>query len=642
MSILTAVNLAKSFGPDDIFSDISIEIPQRARIALVGPNGAGKTTLLHLLLGIEAPTVGTVTRAKALRIGFLPQRPELVGGHTLREELLSGLAPLIQLENAVNAAAAALAEHPDDEALIARYGDLSDQFEAGGGYTYEARLKMVMQGLNFTSADGARPLAQLSGGQKTRAVLGRLLLDAPDLLILDEPTNHLDITAIEWLEGYLKDFPGAVLVVSHDRYFMDAVASIIWELDFGALETYRGTYSHYVEQRAERHERRFKEYEAQQAFIAKEEEYIRRNIAGQNVAQAKGRRTRLQRLMRDDLVRKPRTRRDLTLRLDTQLRSGDQVLMTRGLQVGYPDKPLFAAPDITLRRGEVAALIGQNGVGKSTFVKTALGELPPLAGDVRIGASVKIGYFAQAHEALNPNNTLIDEIFATKAMQISQARAYLGMYLFSDDDAFRKVATLSGGERGRLALAKLALEGANLLLLDEPTNHLDIASQEILQNVLADFDGTILLVSHDRYLVEALATQIWAVTPGRLDVYKGMYSEFLAARDGGSANGSAPNTGKNAAPNGSAGKNAPAEGKSSNGSASKTAHKSGLNPFQRQKRLAVVEAAIHDLEARLAALNADLSAGGTDAVRIAALGAQYIETESALHDAMLEWESLVD
>jgi ATP-binding cassette subfamily F protein 3 len=625
MSILAAFNLAKSFGPDEIFSGVTLEVPHRARIALVGPNGAGKTTLLHILLGIEPPSAGTVTRARAVRIGFLPQRPTLDGTHTLRDELLAGLAALRALEADLAALAAEIAAHPDDLALLERYGDLQDRFEALGGYTYEARLKMVMQGLGFAPEDGGMPLSQLSGGQKTRALLARLLLEAPDLLALDEPTNHLDISAIEWLEGYLKDFPGAVLVVSHDRYFMDAVADTIWELDFGTLERYRGNYSQYVRQREERRERLWKEYEAQQEFIAKEEDYIRRNIAGQKARQAQGRRTRLERLKREALIRRPRARRDLALRLAEGGRSGDQVLMTRGLRVGYPGKVLFDAPDITLRRGEAAALIGPNGAGKSTFVKTALGIIPPLAGEVKLGASVKIGYFAQAHEALNPKNTLIDEILAVKDMPISQARSYLAAYLFTDDDVFRTVETLSGGERGRLALAKLALEGANLLLLDEPTNHLDIPSQEVLQAVLTDFEGTILLVSHDRYLVEALATQIWSVANGRMDVYEGTYSEFLAWRERQRA-ASAPEP----AP-------APKNGISAGGKA-----RGGLNPYQRGKRLAALEGEIYALEARLSAIQAELSGGSADVRRVAALGAEYAAAEEALHAAMAEWDKLID
>jgi ATP-binding cassette subfamily F protein 3 len=626
MSILTASNLAKSFGPDDIFSDVSLEIPHGARIALVGPNGAGKTTLLHILIGLESPSEGSVSRAKALRIGFLPQRPELYGAHTLREELLSAFAPLRAMEAQLVAMAAQIAERPDDSALLAAYGDLQDRFAEAGGYTYETRLKMVLQGLGFTPEDEARTLAQLSGGQKTRALLGRLLLEAPDLLALDEPTNHLDITAIEWLEGYLKGFPGAVVVVSHDRYFMDAVAETVWELDFGTLEHYRGSYSHYVRQREERHERLWKEYESQQEFIAKEEDYIRRNIAGQNTRQAQGRRTRLERLKRDKLIRRPRSRRDMTLRLTDTFRSGDQVLMTRSLRVGYPDKPLFAAPDITLRRQEVAALIGANGAGKSTFVKTVIGDLAPLSGEAKLGASVKVGYFAQAHEALNPDNTLLDEIFTTQEMSVSQARGYLGAYLFSEDDAFRKVGTLSGGERGRLALAKLALQGANFLLLDEPTNHLDIASQEILQGVLADFDGTILLVSHDRYLVEALATQVWALTPGRLEVFEGSYHDYLAWRDQKDAQ-SAANGAKPAAK--------PATAPTRPGE---------LNPYQRQKRIDALETQIHALEARLQDLDAALvsASAANDAGRAAELGQAYVQAEAELHAVMLEWEQLVD
>ncbi|MBZ0286682.1 MAG: ATP-binding cassette domain-containing protein, partial [Anaerolineae bacterium] len=335
--------------------------------------------------------------------------------------------------------------------------------------------------------------------------------------MLDEPTNHLDIQAVEWLEGFLKTFPGAVLAVSHDRYFMDAFAQTIWEMDFGAVEVYRGNYSHYVQQRDERYDRRMKEYEAQQEFLAKEEEYIRRNMAGQNTRQAKGRLKRLETMRKNGrFVNRPRQRKTMYLKLGRAMRSGDKVLMTRGLAVGYPDAdaPLLTVPDITLYRGEVAALIGPNGVGKSTFLKTIIEHLTPLAGEVKVGAAVKVGYFAQAHELLNAKNSVMDEVLTIKPMPISEARNYLAQFLFVGDDVFRPVETLSGGERGRVALAKLALSGSNFLILDEPTNHLDIDSQEILQSVLDHFNGTILLVSHDRYLIDALASQIWAASPG--------------------------------------------------------------------------------------------------------------------------------
>jgi len=634
MSLLVATNIAKSFGPDDIFEGINVEIPHKARIALVGPNGAGKTTLLNILIGKDTPSEGVVTTAKNVRIGHLPQRPELAGTHTVWEEMLNAFTDLRRMEDKLKQLEIALADPAQHDAVLAQYGDLQHRFEHAGGYTYETRIKMVLQGLSFSPDEYARPLPLLSGGQRTRALLGRLLLDSPDLLVLDEPTNHLDIQAVEWLESFLKDFPGAVLAVSHDRYFMDEFATTIWEMDFGTIETYRGNYSHYTQQRQERYERRQKEYEAQQEFLAKEEEYIRRNIAGQNTRQAKGKLRRLETMKkRGKLLSRPRERQTMHLSLGRSMRSGEKVLMTRNLAVGYADAhaPLFHAPDITLWRGEVAALIGPNGVGKSTFLKTALEQIPPLSGEVKIGASVKIGYFAQAHELLNPKNSIIDEVTRVKPMLPAEARNYLGKFLFSNDDVFRPIETLSGGERGRVALAKLALSGANLLLLDEPTNHLDIDSQEILQNVLAGFDGTILLVSHDRYLIEALATQIWSATPGKLEVFEGTYKEFVAARDAASA-AVTP-----AAPPKKAEKSAAV---ATNGNAKKH----GLNPYQLAKRVTQVEHQIEQLENRMHEITAGIEQASTagDAARVQQLAEQYTQAEADLQAAMSEWETLME
>ena len=633
MSILTAHNLSKSFGPDEIFAGVRVEIPHRARIALVGPNGAGKTTLLNILTGRELSSEGNVATMRGLRIGYLPQRPETASGLTLWDEQLlafTGLredeARLARLGEQLADASLSAAEH---DRVLAEYGELQERFEADGGYLYEHRIRTVLHGLGFAPNEYNRPIGLLSGGQKTRALLARLLLEAPDLLALDEPTNHLDIQSVEWLEGYLKDFPGAVLAVSHDRYFMDAVASTIWELDFGALETYRGNYSAYALQREERHARLFKEYEAQQAFIAKEEDYIRRNMAGQNTRQAQGRLKRLERLKRDDLVLRPRRRKTMGLRMAETVRSGDLVLRTRGLTVGYAGHPLFTAPDLTLRRGEVAALIGPNGAGKSTFIKTIIEQLPPLAGEVVPGASLKIGYFAQAHELLDPSQTLLDAITAAKPMPVSQARSYLGGYLFEEDDVFRPISTLSGGERGRIALALLALSGANFLILDEPTNHLDIASQEALQNVLADFPGTILVVSHDRYLIDALATQIWAISPGQLELFEGDYSEYLAARE--KARLAAAERAATATNGAKVHTTRPAAG-----------NRHGLSVRELERQIAGAEARISELEAELAALAADLERASTsgDAARVRTLGEAYAQTETSLAAAMAEWERL--
>jgi ATP-binding cassette, subfamily F, member 3 len=626
MSILTANKLAKFYGAEEIFSDVTVDIPHKARIALVGPNGAGKTTLLHLLTGQEAPTEGTIHTAKSAQVGFLPQRPELVGDHSLWDEVLHAFDDLRAMEARLNVLEHDMADADKHDAALVAYGPLQEEFERLGGYVYEVRARAVLTGVGFEPDDYDKRLPQLSGGQKTRALLARLLLAEPELLILDEPTNHLDIYAVEWLESYLKDFPGAVLAVSHDRYFMDSFANAIWEMEWGGVEVYRGNYSHYVTQRTERRERLLKEYEQQQEFLAKEQAFIRKHMGSRLTAQAKGRLKRLETMKkRGKIINQPRgERKDMNLRLDAAMRSGDKVLMTHDLSVGY-DEPLFSVPDITLYRGETAALIGPNGVGKSTLLKTVIEQLRPLGGKVRLGASVNLGYFAQAHERLNAVNTLIDEITIVEAMPISEARSYLAQYLFTGEDVFRMVGSLSGGERGRLALAKLALSGANLLLLDEPTNHLDIESQEVLQEVLADFNGTILLVSHDRYLIDALATQIWSAQPGDLAVFKGTYREFVASRN----NSPKPQTENQ-----------------SNGNAKPTAKpkKHGLNPFQLKKRIAEVEDHIHALETQLEALEssiAEASAAG-DADKVRDLGEQYQQVENDLEAAMTEWEMLAE
>jgi len=456
--------------------------------------------------------------------------------------------------------------------------------------------------------------------------LGRLLLESPDILALDEPTNHLDIAAVEWLEGYLKEFSGAVIVVSHDRYFLDAVATTIWELDFGSLQTYRGNYSAYVQQRQERHERLLIEYEAQQEFIARQEDYIRRNIAGQNTRQAKGRLRRLERLKRDDLILKPRTRKSLKLRLNASARSGDLVLRSRDLTVGYPDRPLFTTPNLLLRRGDVAALIGPNGAGKSTFIRTIIGELEPVAEALTVGASVTIGYFAQAHESLDPDQTILDEVMSARGMLPAEARSFLGLFLFEGDDVFRHIRSLSGGERGRVALAKLALSEANFLILDEPTNHLDIASQEALQNVLSDYDGTILLVSHDRYLIDALATQVWSLEDGALRPFDGSYSEWTAAREQERLKAAAVREQMRTAVR-------PVEVKRSNGKS-----------LALVRQIEAAELRVHALEEELMSVATSLeSASASGDGRLAhALGEQYARLELELNAAMEAWSALVD
>jgi ATP-binding cassette subfamily F protein 3 len=456
-------------------------------------------------------------------------------------------------------------------------------------------------------------------------------------MILDEPTNHLDIQSVEWLESFLKDWEGALVVVSHDRYFLDQVANTIWEMT-PSLEIYRGNYSAYLAQREERYTRRLAEYEAQTAFIEKEQEFIRRNIAGQNTSQAKGRRRRLERLLEDArLAPPPKEPRRMHINLKTQGRSGNLVLRTHNLQIGYHDEgqPLFDCPDLILQRQECAAIIGPNGAGKTTFLKTILEKTPPYSGKVQLGASLVIGYFAQAHEELDPNRTLMQEIEAlTPNLLPAEVRNYLARFLFTGDDVFRKVETLSGGERGRLALAKLSLSDANLLLLDEPTNHLDLPTQEVLESVLSDFSGTIMLVSHDRYLIDSLASQIWEVEPQgqTLQVFQGSYTQFKAHKLKLQEAGTLPS--QDGVPKASSASTTAVEGQARVKPLSKFARK------QIHARIAEIEAQLHALEHEQSRLAKSLETPPADPTEVHLLGEHYVNVQQQVDALLGEWAEL--
>lgn len=566
MAILSTTNLGQSFGAFDVFANASVTIEEDSRIGLVGPNGIGKTTFLLIIYGLAQASAGKVHRIQGLRMGYLRQEAMQAfeeKENTVYEEMLTVFAGIQEQEARMRELEEKMAVDYSDE-VITEYSALQAHFEAIGGYDYEIRIKQTLDGLGFKEQHYSMPLYQLSGGQKTRALLARLLLERPDLLILDEPTNHLDVGAVEWLEKTLRNWHGALLIVSHDRYFLDAVVNTTWEMSRTGIEVYRGNYSAYVRQRTERWERAEKVYQAERERLLSELDYIKRNIVRASTnGMAVGRLRRLSRdlvaiqevgimaykqsrkwselgiggvrpftvqeaedalkAIKSPNIRPPR----VGLRLKSTYRSGDLVLRTKNLSIGYPGKLLFRSDDITLRRGEVAALIGRNGTGKTTFLKTIMGELPALSGHLTPGAGLKVGYFAQAQDALHPDNTVLDELLRHKHMMLGEARTYLGGYLFRADDVYKKVSMLSGGEKGRLALAILALQGANFLLLDEPTNHLDIAAQEVIQEVLENFEGTILLVSHDRYLIDRLATQIWTLDNGEMRVFEGEYQAYL-------------------------------------------------------------------------------------------------------------------
>lgn len=568
MALITTVDIGQSFADVDIFRNISVMIQPDSKIALVGPNGIGKTSLLMLLAGLRPPTAGKVNIAPQSRIGYLRQEAMQAFSereNNVYEEMMTAFADVQIQEKRLRELEDLMAQGEMGDTVMDEYGTIQEKFELAGGYDYEYRIKQVLQGLGFDKALYETPLRQLSGGQQTRALLARLLLEKPDLLILDEPTNHLDQQALQWLEQMLRNWDGALLIVSHDRYFLDKVVNTVWEMSRIEMIAYRGNYSAYLKQREERLIRHQKTFVEEKARLEAEMDYIRINISNRNPEQAQGRLKRVTRdlvaieefgMMRfrekswsesglgrqrqmsvEEAGRALRALKepdeDLP-KLNMSLKSGHKsesiVLRTTELKIGYPERTLFTTDKIELHRLEVAAMIGSNGAGKTTFLRTIMGQVQPLIGAVNPGAKVQIGYFAQAHESLNPESTVLEELLRHKELPMTDARRHLAQFLFRKDTVFKQISMLSGGERGRLALAILALEGANFLLLDEPTNHLDIPAQEVLQEVLEHFEGTILLVSHDRYLVDRLATQIWDLQDGHLTVFEGDYAAYLEAR----------------------------------------------------------------------------------------------------------------
>jgi ATP-binding cassette subfamily F protein 3 len=624
MSLITANNLSKSYGALDVFSNVSFAVPHKARIALVGPNGIGKTTLLRIIVGLDVSDEGQLNKAKNLNLSYLPQEASYSKSKrselelTLWESCLLAFKSLRALEEKVKELENLMADPNEVDNALARYGPLQESFELAGGYVYPARIRQVLNGLGFSPQSHAQPLAELSGGERTRALLARLLLEDPDMLVLDEPTNHLDIQAVEWLESWLSDWSGATIIVSHDRYFLDRTVDMIWELSLDGLEIYRGNYSAYLQQREARQNEQRSQYEAQQAVIRKEEEFIRRNIAGQKTKQAQGRRKRLNRLKSEHLIEKPKSEHQVRIRFEKSSRSGDRVIETTGLEIGFIGEPssLFQAPDLLLLRGESVGIMGPNGAGKTTFLRTLVGEIPPFAGSVKMGANLKLAYFTQAHEGLNPENTVIEEIRSVASDQSDgDLRNILALFLFRGDEVFKPIDTLSGGERGRVALAKLMLEGANLLLLDEPTNHLDIPSQEALQAALSQFPGTLLLISHDRYLIDALASQVWVISPeeSAMEIFTGGYAEYQQVR-----------------------KQRILEKKSSR----KIAPSKVTTTKKKEVKINLeeIEARIADLENQLSRVSEALVQAGDDVERVRELGAEYATLEEAIAKEMEIWE----
>ncbi|OGO04929.1 MAG: hypothetical protein A2Y73_06810 [Chloroflexi bacterium RBG_13_56_8] len=641
MSIIFAQNLAKYYGGQDVFSQVEFSVSRGDKIALVGPNGAGKTTLLRIILGLEEPTDGLVQRASGLRMGYLPQVAEFPSDRTVYTEMLEVFRPLRDQERALLALTHEMSKAADPTQLMERYTRAEQRFELAGGYTYENRIARVLMGLGFGPDTYEWPISLLSGGQVTRALLAKLLLQEPEILILDEPTNYLDLAALEWVEGYLQSWPNSILLVSHDRYFLDKVVSRVWELNHGRLDLYRGNYTSYVAQRHARRERQLREYEDQQELIAKTEEYIRRYRAGQRGKEARGRETRLERMER---IAPPPADRQIHLQLPAVSRTGDNVLMSDGVTIGYESRPetvqqgegngqtmdLFDTGSFLIRRGQRIALLGANGAGKTTFLRAILGEVEPLAGYTCIGASVRVGYLPQSQDWLDPDKTVLEQLLDASDLRVAQARNLLARFLFVGEEVFKETANLSGGERSRLALALLSLGEPNFLLLDEPTTHLDVESQEVLQEVLADYEGTILFVSHDRYLIDRLATHIWYIHDGCMEQYEGNYSayqeEVRRRQEALAENAEVPR---------------PSQSDDQRGEDERLAQRRNRWRVERAKAL---EAEISEMERMLSEMSEliEQASAARELARLHSLSQEYREVQEALTERMQQWEQLAD
>jgi ATP-binding cassette, subfamily F, member 3 len=634
-TVLTVNDLAKFFGPDEIFRDVSFQVADREHVALVGVNGAGKSTLLRIIAGVDAASEGEIAVARGARVAVLAQEPRFESQRTVRQEAqlafdeaLTALARMRELEHAMQSASGEALDQ-----LFAEYERLSLHFEVAGGFDVEHRTDEVLMGLGFSSEQMDEPVRTLSGGQKTRIALAKALLADPDLLLLDEPTNHLDLGMLDWLEGFLGSWRGAFLVVSHDRYFLDRVTSRTLDLSFGRLEDYPAPYGRYLLLRAERRARQLQEYEEQRELIERTEEFIRRYKAGQRSREAKGRQTRLDRLERLD---RPQEHAALTLRVQPTVRSGRDVLTSSPLRVGYSgshgERFLVSTPELRVERGDRVAIIGQNGSGKSTLLRTIVGELRPLSGRVGFGTNAKVGYYAQGHEGLPAEGSPLSILVGSQPMSEEAARTYLARFLFQGDEVHRPVSALSGGERSRLALARLLVEGANLLILDEPTNHLDIQSRETLEEMLTAYDGTVVFVSHDRFFIDRVATGVWDIAEGKLVPYLGNYSDVVRQKSKLSAPAPAP---PRAVPTPAA--------KPEARTVQAPMRRSGQASESRlQKQLASAERDISRLEARLNDLSDAIAIAGIDddRERLERLGTDYADAEGQLDGAYQLWEEL--
>ena len=526
MIIAQAQDLEQRFGGNTIFSNISFSVPDNARIGLVGPNGAGKTTLLKIMTGQQEPTSGQFTINKGLKVGYIAQENALDEDKTIWDEMLTVFDNLIEKNKRITKMQEQIAEHPEDEDLLKRYDQLAYDFEQEGGFTYQAEIKSILNGFNFKENTWQKVIGTLSGGEKTRLAFVKLLLQKPPVLLLDEPTNYLDLDTLDWLEAFLKNYQGAIITVSHDQYFLDHLANQIFELNFGKLTTFKGNYSQYVKERELMNNQQEAAYEKQQEKIKKEEEFIQKNLVrASTTKRAQSRRKALNKMER---IKPPKHKQKVRINFTSDRPSGKEVLIAKDLTIGYPDKTMVSDIDFQVNKNDRVAIIGPNGIGKSTLLKTIMKKLEPKDGSIKYGASLDIGYYDQELQSLDPSKTVLDTIWDRhKTMPEKEVRSILASFLFTAEDIDKTVGQLSGGQKARLTLTVLSLEKDNFLLMDEPTNHLDIEAKEVLEQALDNYDGTLLFVSHDRYFINELANKIISVRDGHAKIYNGNYSYYL-------------------------------------------------------------------------------------------------------------------
>lgn len=669
--ILSCSNISKSFGTDSILNHVSFHIEEREKAAVVGINGAGKSTLLKIIVGELAPDEGSVVIAKGKTLGYLAQHQDLDSGRTIYDELLEVKRPIIEMEERLRTLEVNMKRSQGEEleSLYQTYSRLSHEFELANGYAWKSEITGVLKGLGFLEEEFSKPVSTLSGGQKTRVSLGKLLLSKPDIILLDEPTNHLDMESIAWLENYLLNYQGTVVIVAHDRYFLDRVVTKVVELDNGSSTVFQGNYSAYSEKKAMLRASILKAYLNQQQEIKHQEEVITKLRSFNREKSIKRAESREKLLNKIERIEKPTEVNDaMNITLEPDIVSGNDVLTVRGLTKGFDGQTLFSDVDFEIKRGERIAIIGNNGTGKTTILKIINGILAADAGEIRLGSRVHIGYYDQEHHVLHSEKTLFQELSDTYPnMNNTQIRNVLAAFLFTGDDVFKLIGDLSGGEKGRVSLAKLMLSEANFLILDEPTNHLDITSKEILENALTHYTGTVLYVSHDRYFINKTATRILDLTHNTLVNYIGNYDYYLEKRDtmeqlfsASPAASSKPseNNSQAAAFAASGPVNAaslPWSGDRGNASSSDNGDSSGKTDWKQQKEeqarlrkrqneLKKTEDAIHQLETRDGEIDSLLCQEDvfSDVAKLMELNAEKQSIAGQLEELYEKWEELAE